>query len=232
MSNLRFSLPLVALAAASVANAQTPVLSYELNGSYAPAIGTGADLTPSGGTLGASSYAFGPNQGLTLPSSSLPSLSNYTIQFQFQFDQTDGYRRILDFKDATSDNGFYILNGGLNFYPDRTSFGTFAANTSTDVVLVRDGAAQELRGYIDGARVFTLGDTAGYGIFSGTSARFFLDDNAVANEVSGGSVDAIRFYDGALSDAEVRAIHNPVPEPATLAALGFGAAALLRRRKS
>ena len=38
---------------------------YELNGSFADALG-GPSLTPNGGTLNATNYTFGPNQGLTL----------------------------------------------------------------------------------------------------------------------------------------------------------------------
>ena len=64
----------------------------------------------------------------------------------------------------------------------------------------------------------------------------FQDDLAVPNEASGGVVDFIKIYKGALTAAEVRALEQAVPEPTTLLLTGFGLGTLAvtawRRRES
>jgi hypothetical protein len=43
----------------------------------------------------------------------------YTIAVLFRFTTTDGWRRIVDFKDGTSDRGLYAHQGALELYPGR-----------------------------------------------------------------------------------------------------------------
>jgi|GEM_PF-4511778 len=47
---------------------------------------------------------------------------NYSIGVRFSFSDTQGgYRKIIDYKNQTSDNGFYFYSGGkFNFYPNQT----------------------------------------------------------------------------------------------------------------
>lgn len=79
---------------------------FNLNNSLADETNT-VSLTSNGGTLGATNYSFGPNQG--------PSLSNvlgdtYTIEMRFTLDDVSGYSKLIDFKNLTSDNGLYFLS--------------------------------------------------------------------------------------------------------------------------
>ena len=67
-----------------------------------------------GGTL-SNGYTFGVQQGLSLSGTGIFDV--YSIDIHFYFDNVsasfDGYQRILDFKNRTSDSGLYSLNGSL-----------------------------------------------------------------------------------------------------------------------
>ncbi len=220
------ALALLALAA-SPTLAQTGHV-YDLNGSYADASG-GPSLTGDGGTLGATGYTFGPNQGLTVLNA--VSSSVYHIDLTFQFTDVGGYRKLIDFSDKNSDNGLYIYNGNLNFYPTITGAAPVAVNQLTNVVLDRD-AAGTVTGFVNGVQQFSFADTSNLGVFNapGNVIHFFEDDNATGQrEASGGFVDRITIDSPNVA---------PVPEASTavstglllmLGVAGFGVA---RRRKT
>src|SRR5687767_11885754 len=87
---------------------------YELNGSYADAFG-GNPMIPNGGTLTATEYVFGPDQGPNV--SGVIDPETYCIDMTFTPLAVSGWRKILDFKNRGSDNGLYIYNSRLQFYP-------------------------------------------------------------------------------------------------------------------
>ena len=229
---IRISFTLLALAlGATFASAQSPYLAYDFSNALSPTVGTGPNLGSNGGTVDADSYDFGAGEGLSLATTALDSTTTYTIHLGFSLADVPGYNKILDFKDRGVDQGLYILNGTLNFFNVIGSTTAIANNQFAQVTIVRDGGSSEVRGYLDGVRQFTFNDGGNLATFTGTNAWFFRDDAVQDGEHSAGSADFIRFYSGALDDNGVAAITQPVPEPATLAALGLGAAALLRRRR-
>lgn len=221
--------------AAALAQAATPTHVYLLNDA-SDALG-GPSLTGLGGVFGSSAYgqvgySFGAQQGLSLLSAANASV--YSIDFAMALDNIDGYRRLVDFKDLSSDTGLYVLSGGLNFYNVTTGPAAFAVQELARVTITRDAGGM-FAGYVNGVLQISFADTGGLGEFSAAQqvAYFFRDDNAVGGEASAGFVDYIRIYDVALSAAEVAALPSPVPEPAGWALLLAGAAALLplaRRR--
>ena len=214
-------------------SASTLVHTFLFNNSLADSTGS-ATMSANGGSLTATNYVFGANQGLTLTGVS-NSLSDYSIEMEFSLANVNGFNKILDFKNLTSDRGLYVAFGGLRFF-DLATGGSIAANTPVRVVLTRTAATDELRVWVNGATAFSVGDPLGRGIFTGP-LQFFGDDNG-GSEASAGSVDLIRVYNGALMPAEVESLTSPgsspeVPEPATLAITGLGLAslAILKRRQ-
>src|SRR4051812_2009214 len=87
-------LGVLVLLAASDVRAVTLTHQYRLDGSYADDLG-GPSLVPNGGTLGATRYTFGADQGLSL-SNALTNNADYSIELVFQFQDLSSYRRILD----------------------------------------------------------------------------------------------------------------------------------------
>nr|WP_316643892.1 LamG-like jellyroll fold domain-containing protein [uncultured Roseateles sp.] len=226
-TSLKHLVPVALLAlAASAAHATTPTHFYELNNSYADSLG-GPALSDLGGTLGATSYSFAANQGLTVDSAVGQDV--YTIDTSFAFDSTGGYRRIVDFKGGASDSGLYNLSTALNFYPVVTgALGAFADGQQVRVTISRD-AAGTFTGYVNGVQQITFNDSTGLAKFdtANNTARFFRDDNAVGGEASAGSVDYIAIYNTALSAQEIATLAPAVPEPETYALMLAGLAGVL-----
>lgn len=205
------------------AQAATPSHVYQLDGSLADQNG-GQPLVADGGMLDATGYSFAPNQGLSL---SNVLGSTYTIDLQFSFIDTGGYRRLIDFKDRASDTGLYNLNTALNFYNVTTGVvGAFAPSTLARLTVTRDAASGTFTGYVNGVQQIQFADSGGLAAFDNSShvARFFEDDLAFSGEASAGRVNYIQIFDSALSAADVATLGAPapVPEPQTYALMLAG----------
>ncbi len=216
--------------------------SYQFNSSLTDAFG-GPALVANGpggaGTVGASSYAFGPNQGLSL-SSGLPNTANYSLLLDFSFSNINSFRKIIDFKARASDLGLYNQTSTLTFY---SGFGsgpgsTILADTLYRLVITRDSGSNAFNAYVDGAFQFSFPDTGSNAVFTGANGiiYFAVDDAVTASEASGGVFDQIAVFNSALSAAEVAALGGPgsavVPEPGTvlLGIAGLGGMLIARRR--
>ena len=101
------------------------------------------------------------NNGVALSPTTSVLTNNgiYTVAILMKFNGTGGYQRILDFKNGTTDSGFYLLGNNLNFYPVVTgSTNTFIADTYFLVVLTRD-ASGIVTAYVDGVQQFSFDDS-------------------------------------------------------------------------
>ena len=196
-----------------VAPPPAPVHSYQLNNSLVDELG-GPSLVALGGTLTATAYQFGQNQGLNLSSGDFDP-ADYSIEIVFTWSSlSGGWQKIIDFSDKAVDNGVYTASNGLHFLNGPFTPNLFVAGASRRLILTRDDATDVVRAYVGGTEVWNFVDAAGDAVFTGPDGivRFFQDDNVTGqSEAGSGAIDRIRIFDYVLSAAEVSAIQNPPP---------------------
>jgi hypothetical protein len=242
---------------APLANAATPVATYEFNNTFnalepgKPAL---TPTDPSGLSVFTADTVFGvprtvwafngtsviTNQsGLTLATNGLIPPQSYSVDMVFEFtQQQNAWRRIIDVENRQSDNGFYVNpSNNLDVFPVAGTSAAWTNNVYHHVVLTDTGTV--VKGYLDGVSQFSVNTTLlniDQADNPGRLMNFFLD-NVVAGgqqEWSPGRVSLIRVWDGVLTDQEAGTLAtNPfVPEPSTLATLALASTLLLRRRNT
>lgn len=84
--------------------------------------------------------------------------------------------------------------------------------------------------YVNGIHfgAYATADKAGAGSTDVFFGRYTVNNLGYFN----GDLDDIRIYDNALSQVEIQELLTAVPEPSSMALLGFGALSLLHRRRS
>jgi hypothetical protein len=224
----RRTLELLALAAifasATILRAQTPTHVYYLNGTYADANG-GPSLVPDGGTLTSSGYSFGANQGLGLTGAVNGS---YSLVFRSSIDLTNGYRKLVDYLNRTSDMGYYDISTAAQLYNLTAGpGGAYANGTIATTVLTRDAVTSSFTAYVNGVQQFQVSDFGGFGAVTSLSTLRFFEDDAVTGfgEASAGFVNYIATYDQILTAGQVADLQigsSTVPEPTSLALLATG----------
>jgi hypothetical protein len=179
----------------------------------------GPSLVSYGGTL-SNGYTFGVQQGLSLSGTGIFDV--YSIDIHFYFNDVNasfnGFQRILDFKNRTSDSGLYSHNGGLVLFastgsgdPSGGSAGQVFTNGTMADLLVTRNASGLFSAYVNGNLAFSVSDTNGATRFSGPDniMYFFIDDlQSLMNfpttpEAGAGFVDFI----------QVTTFPTPVPGP-------------------
>ena len=171
--------------------------------------------------------------------------TSYTVALKFALSTKNPWRKIIDYANRTSDNGFYFHYQKLNFwtptlqdesateYPDDTVLDLVAVRQSTGGVngtfaVYAVGADQVL------TLLFSFDDTDGSSIpvdqGSGSRFGFFFDDTDTSDEAApGGRVYDLRiWFDVALSPDDLNeelglpAANVPAPvTPASSTALRF-----------
>jgi len=217
----------VLLANAPGARATTTIQEYLFSGNLNDTAGAGLDpvLTANGGALGNSGYTFGNGQGLSLSNWVTGNAQeDYTIEMYVRFSSfgNGSYGKLVDFKDRSSDNGFYIRdNGGARpvFYNENhgdTNGQTMSLGQFHHIVISRGEAGTDNVGiWLDGVLQRSFTDTTSQNaVFSGPNniIHFFKDDSGGENPA--GVVDYIRIYDNDnvdLSQAEVTQWYNARP---------------------
>jgi hypothetical protein len=191
--------------------------------------------------FGSPGFHFGVNQGLSL--SGTGAFDTYSIDIRFSFDSVNasfnGYQRILDFKDRTSDTGLYSLNGRLILFGSSSPISPISAGqvftdgTLADLLVTRDATGQ-FSAYVNGDLAFSIPDLNSITRFSGPNniIYFFIDDfqslatHPTQLEAGSGFIDSIT----------VQVFPSAVPEPSTWAMMligfvGLGFAFRQSRRK-
>lgn len=167
--------------------------------------------------------------GLPLNTGSGPgaAFGDYSIGMRFQFSNTVGFRRLINFKDE--DSGMYVNTGVFTFFGSGASpGGTMTANTFVEFILTRTGSSSLVAGYVNGSStpVFQFTDSSALAdVPSGSPLNFFRDDPGGGEFSPAGRISMLRVWDGPLSPAEIPMAM--VPEPSALALCGLGVAAIL-----
>lgn len=191
------------------------------------------------GDAGDDGFGGSLNAGVTLDTTGLAAADEYSVDMVVKFDETDGtWRKLIDVYGMDEDNGFYISPSGyLQLWNSGTNpSGTSYLSPDTYYHLALTVASNgTVKAYLDGGEEVSLTGSSAF-VRSDPTMTFFLDEvNTGHLEYTDVTVGLIRFWDHALSSGEVASLaadpYAIVPEPASLLALGLGAAALLRRKR-
>lgn len=193
----------------------TPIHLYDLNGSLTDTLG-GPSLAADGGTLTATRYVFGPNQGLRL-TGGLADTTNYSIAFLCNLNTaTSFFKKIVDFQNRTGDPGLYVVGSRLQLYPGGSGFNNVPANSDFHVTITRESATGLTRIYFNGVLDVTYsGSVSNAAISANNILSFFEDDLGTRTEAVAGSVDYIAIFNRPLTAAEVADLsgHPPTVTP-------------------
>ena len=173
--------------------------------------------------LDANGYSI-PGHGSGLSLSGVLNPSNYSIELMFRLDGIPDpadciwepgvcSMKVLDFKNRTSDDGFYVysiesnqISAGLQFQPLAVIFDdVIRFGTLHHLVITRSNQTDRITVYVDGIEIFSEVDDIGSGIFSEASsiAHFLMDDLVFEEDAPIGFIDQIRIYDAPLSASAV-----------------------------
>lgn len=144
---------------------------------------------------------FPEGNGLQLPEAQrLLPRNRYTIAVKLRLDDTTSYNRVVDLTRGESDEGLYVHNEMLNFYPAPDPYiYTIDTDEWVNVVLTRSRAGR-LRGYVDAELQFDVTDPELGLLSQRNTLRFFRDNN---REESSGAVSRIRLFDNSMLPEQV-----------------------------
>ena len=196
------------------------VLHYEFNNSLTEVNGNGPELTVLGqegvfvqdtlleiGSAEKRVYRFEANSGFYFDNTASGNFlgEQYTIELYFVFDYLDSWKRVVDWKNRTSDNGAYVYYGELNFYPyEYSEDAPVNENEYTYYVITRDKASKELIIYTDAINQVSFIDNGGDALLSTDNMlNFFHDDLIVPDEASSGAVAMLKLYNYTLDSATI-----------------------------
>lgn len=139
---------------------------------------------------------------------------NYAVGVRFSLNETGpSWKKIIDYKNSASDNGFYFYQGGkLQFYPySPLGISTIGNSEIVDVIATRSAAGQFVAYYvINGVAVKELevADGSKHAVPSVVEGKtrlgFFFDDTRTASEAAtGGRVYSIKIWDQPITEVQV-----------------------------
>ncbi|MCS6822966.1 MAG: OmpA family protein [Cytophagaceae bacterium] len=188
------------------------------------------EALPELGNMNKTVYRFNKNCGLSFDNAAAGYFfgHTYSIEIYFKFDDLKSWRRVIDFKNRTEDNGAYIYDGRLNFYDFvKSDVAPVVAGEYTHYVFTRDGATKKVKIYADGVGKIEFIDVNNHAVIStDNKLNFFYDDLKVNHEASSGAVALIKLYDYLLDQKQVQqtyaelkknisAVSSNIAEPVT-----------------
>ena len=153
-------------------------------------------------------FTFPMGSGLRLNPAAALDGAAYTIVLLARVATPTSYRKLLDFKNGTADQGLYDHAGHLQFYNYAEGVATPIDTDYHDLALTRD-ALGAIIVYVDGAPQHADDDSVNQyaRLDASDTLRLFVDDGTSNfTEASGGAVARVRIWDTALGAAAVQAL--------------------------
>ncbi len=233
---------LLVLGGSGSASAATLKANYQLQGSLASVVGGAPSLTDLGpgnrfvretvDGVSRQVLRFPKGGGLALSTSGMVDPRSYSVVLLFRLDELSRFRRILDFSDSTSDNGFYDYSGNAVIYGSEggaTRSGIVFDESYAQVILASApaGDSQRVVADVNGAEVVAATALKGFDLGPGT-LRLFQDNvkGPAGGEESAGALACLLVYDGVLNAEEVGQLSGdptlcPAPRPTPRRAKAF-----------
>ncbi len=202
----------------AAASVRAPVADYKFQATLASSISGAPALTNLGTgnmfknvTLGGAArtvLSFPQNNGLSLaPTSQIIASNVYSVAVLFAFENVSGYRRVLDFKNRSTEAGLYINSGDLSFYTVASGGLGLLPNQWLQLVLTRDSNSV-VNIYANGVGKMTFTDAGGAAVMGPENVLRFFQDNALGagGEASAGLVSRIQVYNAALDASEAASL--------------------------
>jgi len=157
-------------------------------------------------------YRFKTNSGVQFDNTLAGNFigKTYSIELYFVFDDILGYKRVIDWKNRTTDYGIYVYDGYLYFYPNAESDSALVtAGQYVYFVLTRDSVSKDVKVYGDTTLGFTYTDNNMDAVLNADNVlNFFEDDLEVPNEASSGAIALLNIYNYVLDSATIRNNYN------------------------
>lgn len=202
-------------------NAQAALVkSYDFNGNLSDSLGNGDDLTQNnGGAVANGFFNVGLNTGLRLTNAFVDN-SDYAIEMRMKItDNLSSWKKIIDFREFQTDNGFYVYFDDFDFYVSGGQI--FQANLSLNEFFTFsfERANNTVSLFLNNSLLGSFSDASNEAIPPQNILNFFQDDPLTSQrEAFEGQVDYIRIHENRDSFGQ-----DPtnVPEPATIGLFAF-----------
>ncbi len=130
----------------------------------------------------------------------------YRIEFDVILTQLGRYNKLIDFKNRTLDEGFYVGPGNNLLFYNSLGSGTSLLQENVLYTVALEKVGDSVRAFLNGVEQFNFTDSGPATAMTDTLV-LFADDTVTTGEGAVGSVDAIRLYVAV------------VPEPSSFALL-------------
>ncbi len=145
------------------------------------------------------------------------SLESYSISALFRFETVVGWRKVMDFDGRASDCGFYVRDGGAEYFCFTEAGGSVRAHTWHELTITRDAASNRVKLWVDGVEAVSFIDGGDILVDAAKGVSFFVDDFETGGDITPGAVARLRIYDAPIVP-DIRTPEKPVipcPVPLT-----------------